>query len=221
MTPPYSVRGLATMTLKLIIPQSSTDREEQRKLNRHRADAERWKSKLQRPYPKLSEIKTAYPLKLLRHYPDANILTQPNFVRPRIEESVRVSRLLKQFPLINTRHAGKTGDEERSPSLTSPIDQAIPLSTRKETFKEARSAHVGLRANEHITGSEEAQRLAWQSFSVPEKGRIDRGREAMMLSGLVADDLKLEADGERNRLPEWRKSHTGRFAEEHKINAAG
>lgn len=200
------------MTLKLIIPQQQTSLEQQRKLNRRRADAERWKPKLQRPYPKLTEIKTAYPLKLMRHYPDANTCTHPNFVRPRIDKSARVSRLLERFPLMDTTHAGRAGHGERLPSPASPIDQAIPLSARREDLKEARSAHVDLQSNMHITQSEQAQRLAWQSFSLPEKGRIDRGREAMMHSGLITDDLRLEATGERNNLPDWKKPCTGRFA---------
>ncbi|KAF1932934.1 uncharacterized protein M421DRAFT_416531 [Didymella exigua CBS 183.55] len=219
LTPPLSAEGAATMKLRLIIPQQKTDREHQRKINRRRADAERWKPKLQRPYPKSGEIKTAYPLKLMRHYPDASTSTQPNFVRPRIDESARVSRLLQQFPIMNTEHADEIGYEERSPSAASPVDQAIPLSTRREKLKETRSAHVGLQANKQITRSEEVQRLAWQSFSLPEKGRIDRGREAMMQSGLITDDLNLEAAGERNQLPQWKKRCTGRFAKGHQ--AAG
>lgn len=70
---------------------------------------------------------------------------------------------------------------------------------------------MGLQANKRITGSEEAQRLAWLAFSLPEQGRTDRGCETMMQSGLVTDDLRLEAAGKRNALPEWKKHCTGRF----------
>jgi hypothetical protein len=212
MTPPLSAKGPATMALKLTIPQQQTSREQQRKLNRHRADAERWKPKLQRPFPKLGEIKTAYPLKLMRHYPDTSTSAQPNFVKPRIDKSARVSRLLDRFPLMDTTQANMASHGEHSPRPGSPFDQAISSSVRRENLKDARSAHVELQANEHITGSEEAQRLAWLAFSRPEKGRIDRGREAMMQSGLFTDDLKMEVAGERNQLPEWKKHCTGRFA---------
>lgn len=212
MTPPLSAKGLGTMALKLVIPQKQPTREQQRRLNRRRANAERWKPKLQRPYPRLGEIRTAYPLKLMRHYSKPNTFSQPNFAKPRIDTSARVFRLLGQFPLIDTSRAGAAAYEEPSPSPVSPVDQAIPLSTLRENFEEARSAHVGLQANKHITGSEEAQRLAWLAFSLPEKDRIDRGREAMMQSGLMTDDLNLEAAGKRNQLPEWKKYCTGRFA---------
>ncbi|KAJ4382073.1 hypothetical protein N0V86_002401 [Didymella sp. IMI 355093] len=212
MTPPLSAKGPATMALKLTIPQQQTSREQQRKLNRRRADAERWKPKLQRPFPKLGEIKTAYSLKLMRHYPDTSTSAQPNFVKPRIHKSARVSRLLDGFPFMDTTQADMASHGEHSPRPDSPFDQAISLSTRRENFKDARSAHMELQVNEHITGSEEAQRLAWLAFSLPEKGRIDRGREAMMQSGLFTDDLKMEVAGERNQLPEWKKHCTGRFA---------
>lgn len=212
MTPPLSAKGPATMALKLVIPQKQPTREQQGKLNRRRADAERWKPKLQRPYPRLGEIRTAYPLKLMRHYPKPNTFSQPNFVKPKIDTSARVSCLLKQFPLMDTAHAGEAAYEELSPSPVSPVDEATPLSTLRENFEEARSTHAGLQANKLITGSKEAQRLAWLAFSLPEEGRIDRGREAMMQSGLITDDLNLEAAGKRNQLPEWKKHCTGRFA---------
>lgn len=107
ITPPTSAKKPATMALKLMIPQTEPTREQQRKLNRHRADAERWRPNLQRPYPKLCEIRNAYQLKLMRHYPVANTFSQPNFVKPRIDKSARVSRLLEQFPLMDTTHTGK------------------------------------------------------------------------------------------------------------------
>lgn len=68
--------------------------------------------------------------------------------------------------------------------------------------------------NKAITRTEEAQRLAWKCFATPEVGRIDRGREAMMESGLELADMANEEYGEANDLPEWRKKYTGRFAKE-------
>ncbi|KAF2633671.1 hypothetical protein BU25DRAFT_464851 [Macroventuria anomochaeta] len=182
-TPPASARVRGTMALRLVIPQEQISREQQKKLSRHRADAERWKPKLQRPYPRTTEIEKAYPFKLMRHYPDATTRIQPNFVRPSIDKSPRVSRLLEQFPLIDTAQS-------------------------------AREAHVELQTNIHITETEHAQRLAWQSFSRTERDRVDRGREAMIQSGLFTDDLRLETVGRQNRLPEWKKPWTGRFARE-------
>ncbi|KAF1365335.1 hypothetical protein EJ07DRAFT_171239 [Lizonia empirigonia] len=218
-TPPVSAKGPVTMALKLVIPQEQISREQQKKINRHKCDAERWKPKLQRPYPKQSEIRQAYPLKLMRHYPSAAAEIEPNFVRPKIDKSPRVSRLLQQFPLIDTaQHTAqpvRSKAGRRFQSRITPLDQAIALSARAEEMLEARGAHIELQANIHITGSESAQRLAWQSFSRTERDRIDRGREAMLQSGLPLDDLRREAVGLWNRLPEWKKSRTGRFAREH------
>ena len=205
------------MTLKLVIPREQISHEQQRKLDRHRADAERWKPKLQRPYPKLTEIKNAYPLKLMRHYPDATAHIQPNFVRPRIDKSPRVSGLLQQFPLITTTQPVRSAPADGIPSPATPLDQAIPLSARVHDLNEARSAHAELQTNIQMTETEHAQRLAWQSFSLPEQGRVDRGREAMIQSGLVTDDLSLEAVGRQNRLPDWKKPWTGRFTMDRQV----
>ena len=86
------------------------------------------------------------------------------------------------------------------------------MSARVKDLKDARSTHAELQRNLFITQTEYAQQLAWQSFSLPEWGRVDRGREAMIQSGLVPDDLELEAVGRGNRLPDWKKPWTGRFA---------
>ncbi|KAJ4366009.1 hypothetical protein N0V95_000387 [Ascochyta clinopodiicola] len=203
------------MALKLIIPQEETGREQQRKANRHRADAERWKSKLQRPFPKMTEVKQAYPLKLMRHYPNTSGATETNFHKPRIDNSPRVSRLLEQFPLMVTTHPVRSGNAASLPSPLTPLDQAKTLSSRMEELMEARSVHTGLQTNIHITETKHAQRLAWEAFSQTEQDRIDRGREAMIQSGLTTDDLCRETFGYWNMLPEWKKFRTGRFAKEH------
>jgi hypothetical protein len=205
------------MALKLVIPKEQLSREQQKKLNRHRADAERWKPKLQRPYPNKTEIKLAYPLKLMRYYLDASKQADSNFVKPNIDRSPRVSRLLQQFPLIDTTQLFRSTKAERSPSPATHLDQAIPLSARIMELKQARDAHPELQANISITGTEHARRLAWQSFARTERGRVDRGREAMIQSGLLTDDLRMEAVGLFNGLPEWKKARTGRFAREHLV----
>ena len=205
------------MALKLVIPKEQLSQEQQKKLNRHRVDAERWKPKLQRPYPKKTEIKLAYPLKLMRYYLDASTQADSNFVKPNIDRSPRVSRLLQQFPLIDTTQLFGSTKARRSPGPVTPLDQAIPLSARIMELKQARDAHPQLQANISITRTEHAQRLAWQSFARTERDRIDRGREAMIQSGLLIDDLRMEAVGLFNGLPEWKKAITGRFAKEHLV----
>jgi hypothetical protein len=192
-TPPASTAGTDSRPvykrLRLIIPQPEPSKENERKLATRRAAAERWKPKLQRPPPKGKEISAAYNLKLLRHYTRHSTPPAPNFIKPRIDTSPRVSRLLKQFPLLST---------PITPAAATPTQDAIEI----------------LQANKRITKSESAQRLAWQSFSATEKDRVDRGREAMMESGLVVADLWKEMDGAANQLPEWKKLHTSRFARE-------
>ncbi|KZM22937.1 hypothetical protein ST47_g5934 [Ascochyta rabiei] len=214
-TPPISAEGTATMALKLIIPQEETGREQQRKANRHRADAERWKPKLQRPFPRMTEVKQAYPLKLMRHYPNTSGATETNFHKPRIDTSPRVSRLLEQFPMMVTTQPVRSKEAASLSSPFTPPDQAKPLSCRREELIEACRMHAGLQTNRHITETEHAQRLAWQAFSQTEQDRIDRGREAMMQSGLPTDDLCREVYGQWNTLPEWKKFRTGHFAKEH------
>lgn len=210
-TPPSSAVGIATLALKLVIPTKEITSEQQRTLKRRRADAERWKPKLQRPYPKCTEMNKAYPLKLLRHYPDANVRAESNFVKPKINRSSRLSHLLQRYPLKNTtEHAEVLADS--MPDPTTSIGVAISMSARGEELKEPRSTHAELQHNIRITGSEHAQWLAWKSFSLPEQGRVDRGREAMVQSGLDTDDLAWEARGVQNRLPDWKRPWTGRFA---------
>src|SRR5690242_20107516 len=211
-TPPSSVAGVTTMALKLVIPLEEDTRERERTLRRHRADAERWKPKLQRPYPKPSETKNAYPLKLMRHYPDATAKVQPDFIKPRIDKSPRLTNLLQQFPLIDTTQYVRGVPTLGMSSPVAPPGLAVPLSARRKDLKDIRLAHIQLCSNIQATTTEYAQQLAWQSFSLPEVDRLDRGRESMLVSGLPIDDLRQESLGHPNMLPEWRKPWTGRFA---------
>ena len=209
-TPPSSVAATATMALKLAIPQKQLTGDELAKLNRHRSDAARWKPKLQRPFPNNTEIQRAYPMKLLRHYPNRSVQPEPDFVRPKIDKSPRVSRLLEQFPLLASTKQPFTTD---SP-LASPVTcaSAVPLSALRANLEYAEAASVELQWNKYLTQTEESQHLAWRHFSLPERHRVDDWREDMVHSGLEDYDLYLEMHGWENQLPDWKKPWTGRFA---------
>jgi hypothetical protein len=203
-TPPSSAPR-PTMSLRLTIPQPELNKEDQRKFAIRRVAAERWKSKLQRPFPLGREIREAYKLKLMRHYTNPSTPSMPDFIKPRIDHSPRVTGLLKQFPLLNTSNTGPRGPALGAAPALPPTTVQI-LKTEQD--------YMQLTANKSITRSEDAQRLAWKNFSATESDRIDRGREAMMESGLVVDDLVKEDRGLKNGLPEWKKLHTGKFAAE-------
>ncbi|OSS54999.1 hypothetical protein B5807_00402 [Epicoccum nigrum] len=211
-TPPSSITAAATMALKLTIPREQTTRDELAKVNRHKSDAERWKPKLQRPYPRQSEIKRAYPLKLLRHYPDSTVQPQPDFQRPKIDKSPRVSRLLQQFPLLETNKKRTLTIIYPSPDPATPASLAIPLSALREDLSYTRLANPELQWNQYLTQTDHARYWAWQAFSLPELDRVDRGREAMVHSGLDEVDLQRENHGWPNGLPDWKRPWTGRFA---------
>lgn len=182
--------------LRLTIPKPELTKEDHRKLAIRKTAAERWKSKLQRPPPKSGEITAAYNLKLLRHYTRHSTTPAPNFIKPQIDTSPRVRRLLKQFPLLSAASIVNTSN---------PTQEAVSI----------------LQLNKRITKSETAQRLAWEAFSATEKDRVDRGREAMMESGLVVSELYKEMEGAANELPEWKKLNTSRFAEEQRYPTEG
>jgi hypothetical protein len=136
-------------------------------------------------------------------------LREPNFIKPRIDVSPRVNKLLARFPKMNTSRMGRVPPAPGFAALEDPT-LAQDFQRRKEFAQ--------LRTNKNITRSEEAQRLAWKSFSATERDRVDRGREAMMESGLVMDDLLKEDQGERNALPEWRKPRTGKYANDSSLD---
>lgn len=206
-TPPVTPElAINTVNLKLTIPLKELTKEEQRTLKLRRASAERWKPKLQRPFPSRKEITEAYSLKLLRHYTNEDAPPVPNFVAPRIDKSPRVEGLLKQFPVLST-------SSTQSESIGDAQDRAIPSPDVSET-DDFEKHKLQLQANKTITKSEYAQRLAWQNFSKPESDRVDRGRNAMVQSALWDHDLDKESAGLSNELPEWRKTRTGKFAKE-------
>ena len=192
-----------TINLKVVIPERQISPEEQRRIKLRVAAARRWIPKLQKPFPKKKEIKDAYQYKLMRHYTDGQ--TQVPVIRPHIDTSPRVEVLRKRFPLL------------KPPSVT-PSSSANIHSTGRSKGRKNMSGDVLardqmlLQQNKAITQSPLAQKLAWEAFSSQEADRIDRGRDALMCSGLWDDDLEKEAQGLANNLPEWRKARTGQFA---------
>lgn len=193
-----------TMSLRVTIPEPVVTKEDQRTLAIRRAAAQRWIPKLQNPFPKRGEIGEAYKLKLMRHYTSPTTSSEPNFIKPHIDVSPRVDGLRQKFPRVLTS----------IPKLRLLVPDSMHLAPPRATQDRKLEDNMQLKMNKNITKSEAAQRLAWQSFSATEKDRIDRGREAMMESGLITDDLISERRGTRNGLPEWRKKNTGTFARE-------
>jgi hypothetical protein len=206
VTPPPSAPE--TMSLKLIIPQPSPTKEDQRTLAIREAAAKRWIPKLQKPFPKSKEISEAYKLKLMRHYPSPIMAFEPNFVKPHVDVSPRVTELLRRFPKVHTSTPDK---------CVSTLDIAPIADTKPREINFTRETNKTLIRNKLITSHEKSKRFAWQCFSSTDRDRIDRGREAMMESGLGADDLAKESQGLNNELPSWRKVRTGMYAKEARI----
>ncbi|KAL6152511.1 hypothetical protein ACJQWK_04513 [Exserohilum turcicum] len=197
---PSNPRG---MRLTLQIPKSKVSKEEQRTLKVRKAAAERWAPKLQNPFPNHREIKEAYPCKLLRHYTGE---APAEVIRPQINKSARVDNLLKQFPVLSTSSAGFPNNIQ---DMAEPEYQNLAQDIAEEDDLQKRWLHY----NMSVTHSEAAQKLAWQAFSTSERGRVGRGREAMVISGLDLEDLHLEKQRLPNFLPDWCKAKTGRYAE--------
>lgn len=197
ITPP------ATASLTILIPQPVLTKEDHRNIKIRQAAALRWKPKLRKPFPKRREITEAYNLKLMRHYKRSNKQPEPNFVKPRIDTSPRVMRLLRQFPAVGLPTMGGQRLEAGNPPGTYATIAQIP------TLEQDAG---NLQLNKRITKSEYARQLAWQSFSATERERIDNARQALMESGLVAEDLIKERHGVKNGLPEWKKRFTGKYA---------
>lgn len=208
MTPPNSPPFLQPHTVRLCldIPHKVPTKDEQQTLERRRASAQRWKPKLQRPYPSKKEIRDAYQYKLMRHYKNSLAPVEANFIKPRIDRSPRVERLLQRYPLLST-----------AISKGSCEDNALEASEVLGGSEDIAKQMFQLKINQGITQSEHARRLAWKNFSLVEWDRVDRGREAMLDSGLWEEDLEKERKGLANQLPEWKKARTDRFARQHLI----
>jgi hypothetical protein len=93
-----------------------------------------------------------------------------------------------------------------------PKVRAKPFPERKAEHDEQMRRAELIKPNQNITDSEFAKEFAWEAFSKREKDRVDRGRQAMMVSGLDMQDLVKAMNREENGLPEWRKVKTGSFA---------
>lgn len=202
ITPP------ATASLRVVIPHRVLTKDDHRNIKIRQAAALRWIPKLRNPFPKRKEINEAYNLKLMRHYRHLTTTTpELNFVKPLIDTSPRVTRLLRQFPTAISTSSGQKLEAGNPPGTYCGLDQITRLRQDAEN----------LQINKRITKSESARRLAWQSFSSTEKERIDNGRQALIESGLAVEDLEKEHRGIQNGLPEWKKRYTGKYAKERKL----
>jgi hypothetical protein len=218
--PPIQTISLCLRTPKSPVPTAH----ERRQLAARKGAAKRWVPKLQDPFPKQSEIKKAYPYKLMRHYPaapapvvapsfgntppastaspsessnpalsSAPVTQTPadNFIKPVIQKSARVTKLLKAFPSL-----------------------AIPKVSQEPTYELAKKEHdekITLFGNMNTTGSKEAHRLAWQAFAKPDR---NGNRELMVESALELEDLEKEHAGIPNNLPSWKKWNTSKYLQE-------
>jgi hypothetical protein len=193
-TPPVST--VRTMHLRLDIPQQAVSNEESEKLKLREAAAEKCEPKLKRPFPRKRQMKVASEIKHMKHYTtnETSVLSESGFIKPHINKSARVDKLLRVFPYLSTTNAKR------------------PRYRTQAERDEAKNRARLLEDNKKITNSDYAKRLAWEAFSSREKGRTDRGREAMLVSALEKDDLANEKLGVPNDLPEWRKTRTSRFA---------
>jgi hypothetical protein len=206
-TPPPSARvpQKPTLSLKLNIPEHVPSEKEKHQLAARKGAATRWanQGKLHRPMPENKEIRAAYNLKLMRHYPaptppasstssstSAPATASPtpapedNFIRPVIQKSARVANLLKSFPAVN-------------------VASAVAVAERD-------NARAKLRQNEKNTASDEARKLAWRNFSKEDKST----RQVMLESALPEVELIKETRGQANDLPDWIKYRTSKYARE-------
>lgn len=207
-TPPSSAESteIISMPLKLKIPEHLPNEQEQRQAAVRNAAARRWaqSGKLQRSEPDQKEIRAAYNLKLMRHYPaftstpstsvpkqspPTDTTISEDFIKPMIQKSSRVTGLLNSFPCLS-------------------IPANPPLSFYQRGMVGVDFYNLNL--NREVTMSNHATRLAWQSFASQDRP----SREVMVESALPTDDMEKENAGLPNNLPEWKKSRTSVFARE-------
>ncbi|KAF3002059.1 hypothetical protein E8E13_009164 [Curvularia kusanoi] len=150
-------------TLRLVIPQEPLSHKLHKRIDRHKRDAERWKPKLQRPYPKDHEIKKAYPLKLMRHYPSKpGQQVQPAIKIPKVIKNHRVPQPLKESSTQEAvkREDATSVDADRIPDPGTPFCQPKTFIERKRDLKCARRGIEEVQRNKMRTRCEYAQRLA-------------------------------------------------------------
>ncbi|KAL6704346.1 hypothetical protein ACN47E_008302 [Coniothyrium glycines] len=203
--PPSSTPALSMrLTLQIPHPQPPSKQEQTRQKKRT-ASAARWTSALTRPYPTSREIREAYDLKLLRHYGanPAQASAALPFIKPAMQKSARVEKLMRAFPVT-------------LPAVVSPSDRLLirrPGAAAARVHDTPSTGPAQLLANQRITSSEYAQRLAWRCFATSGPGSRHDSRDAMLLSGLRSADLDTEASGRaQDQVPDWRRERMERYA---------
>ncbi|KAH3939687.1 hypothetical protein HBH98_244170 [Parastagonospora nodorum] len=205
METPTVAKPGKTKELRVTVPRADHGIVKNKTLNERRASRSKH-AKLQQPYLSLTELNAAPNLALVRHYPrqphDAN--GEDNFVKPRIQTSARVKGLLRNYPITS---AADYSDIEYA-------SDDFNLRPRLDTggVKTQVVVNRTLALNEYHTGGRKAKRIAWECFATEETDRVDRGREAMIVSGLLTTDLDAEEDGRPNHLPPWRQWSTNKLA---------
>jgi hypothetical protein len=220
--PPIQTISLRLRTPKTPVPTAH----ERRQLAARKGAAKRWVPKLQDPFPRQSEIKKAYPYKLMRHYPaaPASVVapsfgnTPPastvspsessksalssapaaqasadNFIKPVIQKSARLTKLLQNFPALAIPRVSQESNSEI------------------ELIKKEVDERTTLLGNMNTTRFKEAQRLAWKAFAKPD---CNGNREVMVESALPLEDLEKEHAGIPNNLPSWKKWNTSKYFQE-------
>lgn len=183
-SPELTPSPVPTVTLRVTPVLRKSQRIPKETLASRKAAAKRWEMKLQNKFPTEREIRQAYPTKLMRHYhsPDGKMSKEPSFIKPRIEKSLRVTTISKNFPLLE---------------IPPPTEELL------EGYLKNRAV---VQSNQEITSREESVKLAWKNFAVPRRSVSDD--QMVRDSGLDEDELSKEYDGIENRLPEWKKWRT-------------
>ncbi|KAF2000119.1 hypothetical protein P154DRAFT_599549 [Amniculicola lignicola CBS 123094] len=180
------------IALRLEIPKDPAPTTQQKRVVAIRkAAAARWRPKLQRDFPSEDEVKRAYTGKLLRHYVGTGPEAAP--VLPPIKKSARVMTLLRSFPQslsgLKSKHAE---------SVKALLAQKCAVQRDKEILK--RNLKI-------INDNDNTTALAARCF-----GKMTEWHN-QWLTGFADEDLRKEEKGAENKLPEWKKWKTGRFAD--------
>ncbi|KAH7380189.1 hypothetical protein BKA66DRAFT_571262 [Pyrenochaeta sp. MPI-SDFR-AT-0127] len=165
------------------------------------------KPKQKRPFSGRRKVSDTSSCKRIGQNTNQHAVPASNFIKPQINKSRRVDKLLKQFsPLSTSSIKTEPGLEVNDNTSLKPLKPAIISD---------------LKRNKRITKSDYAKRLAWEIFSLREHDRDDRGLNAMIKSGLRESEMEKDLMGHQNKLPEWRKLRTGKFAMERLMEDTG